>query len=208
MFRYLISTQKGIIPHIVCFENWLNHDLCIYLDDFFYKGSYYFDNGTLPLAKFLNTTQNLIVHRKNKKHLQTPRGRLKITDNEYKHFIDIAKPNDHNNELVRDTNTLSEFIEYLKIGKIPTTSFVHNLIDKGLMIFYDLGALNIKKEKNCDDLCCKKYAKGYLEHLWNEKEICAKTIIALHNYYQINKVVSDINDNANLIETIYITEEE
>lgn len=203
MYKYLLSTHRGILPHIVDNHIFLSHDLCIYLEDFYYKDSYYYNNGTLSINNFINTSQKIIIKRAHKNILNTRRGLLRINDEEYMKFIAIAKPADHDNPLIEDPVNIENMLQNFKDNKIPTTYFVHSYVDNGYMIKFD-GKIIIDNKRECDDLCCVEYSKNYLNHLWNEREISAKTIIALHNYYQIDKIVRCINIDGKLVYNIEV----
>lgn len=207
MFKYLLSTHRGVIPHIIENKPWMNHDLCVYIDDFYYKGSYYYSKGTLPINTFLNTKHDIFIKCRNSERvLETLRGRLKVTKEEINHFIQVAKPKDHGSLSIVDSTTLDDMLVGFRNGKVPTTLFVHDYVNKGWMVVYDT-ELRVTDKKICTDVCCKNYHKDYLEHLWRENEICGKTIVALHNYYQLNKLVEALNGDVELLGQITVINE-
>lgn len=207
---YLLSTNKGALPHIIDTTSSIFHrPFCLYIDDFYYKDSYYYLDGPLPLKEFINTKNQiyLIFKQQFKKNrtLTSPRGNLKITEEEYKKIIEKLKPDFYQNYCDDKLNNGGSIYEIKDLSEIKdsngliTTRFINELTESGylLHLIENNNEFELVKEESkinsCGEECCKRYHKEYLNHLWNENEIEAKTIISYHNYYIIDLYFRKIN---------------
>lgn len=205
MTKYIISTYKAAIPHIVDTNiAFLEYPLCIYIDDIYYKGSFYHDCGSVDIKTFINTKQPVYIKFKNNAFLDTPRGRLNISETEYNKVIheklmpdfyqQYKKDLFSNNTQVTEPKDINEAIEHIKEGNIVTTKFINEMVDKGELLHFNGTVYKIEDGIVCGD-CCKEYHPEYLQHLWGTNEINAKTIVALHNYKKLYDITQVINKN-------------
>ncbi|KAM0676467.1 hypothetical protein GVAV_000434 [Gurleya vavrai] len=223
MYKFIISTKQLAIPHIVDTNfSFLNHPLAIYVDDLFYKESFFINNKTTSLKEFINTTKSIFLIFKNDAFLQTIRGRLKISENEYKKLLETCKPDfyerynsckskniehviENSNDIIVEPENVFEMIDAIKNKKIITTNFINKLVDNGIFFTYKEDKIEIMEHYECEE-CCFDVFPGYIKHLKNEKEISAMTLIALHNYYNLDQFFKDINQNPKILCNLQIIE--
>lgn len=203
MTKYIISTYKSAIPHIVDTDhNFLDYPLCIYIDEMYYKGSFYHDNGSVNIKTFINTKKPIYIKFRDSTTLQTPRGLYKLTEHAYKELMDNKMKPDYfqlynqncfnNNVTIVEPKDFDEAMQHIKNGQLITTIFINEMVDKGLMLTEDGKVVSVEEGHACND-CCKSHHPEYLQHLWDTHEINAKTIMALHNYKRFHDIALKIN---------------
>lgn len=204
--EYIISTQKGCIPHITSIDtdSWFKKHYLVYVDDFLHPGGYYLaQEHAADINTFLQIPHPIILafkapkkpSRKAKKRaLETPRGVYMLSKQVYDSFVSAAKPSlfadfytSEINMNIKTPQSLREAMELLCKNMIIDTRFLNDFASRGLVI-------NIEKpvatehitEYSFECACCAMYKKEYIRHIWSINEIVCLSIIQNHNYCQLS----------------------
>ncbi|KAM0671813.1 hypothetical protein CWI42_121510 [Ordospora colligata] len=202
---YFITTRQCVIPHVIW--PWKFPSFCkgikVYTDDILYKDSAYDKGLEQTIREFCSIDSGSVCvgFRGKSKTLTSKRGNYKLEKKRYEMLIDTLEPDFSanyadgkmiidGNELVEPAN-VSEFVYMLNSGiMLFGTEFVNRAVDEGHMLKFDGKIVSEGGVFDCK--CCGELCEGYLEYLWNIKEMNAMRYLTIHNYNVINSVIGTI----------------
>ncbi|KAG5859071.1 hypothetical protein KMI_09g14990 [Encephalitozoon hellem] len=198
---YFISTKSCVVPHVVDPQSIpsTNKNVKIYIDDILYKDSAYEGGFDLEINEFcsFSSIKTCLGFRNRPKTLVSKRGHYKLKKERYEELLGVLKPDYHadfdtgkifveGNELI-EPKDVGEFVELLNGGHLLFgTEFVNNLVNQGMMMRFDGCKIDVCRIFDCK--CCGDLSPGYLEYLWNIKEMNALTYLAIHNYNVLDEI--------------------
>ncbi|KAF7683149.1 Queuine tRNA-ribosyltransferase [Astathelohania contejeani] len=210
--NYAITTDRGAIPHIINPDEYpfLNKPFHIYVDDIYYKDSYYFNKGDLPINTFLNIKSSVLTFKNRKRVLNTRKGNLVITQMQYNNLIKTVDANcytEFDSDILISTDipyrtfiapeSLSEFVEMMGKGVLLGTAFINKMSNNYKMIYHKNGFYEVGDAGMGDG--CMGYSKEYLLHLIEIKEMGVLTLLQLNNYFYLNQIYNEILNGKEVI---------
>lgn len=186
--QYAITTIMGSIPYIVNdTQPFLDKPRIVFLDDFFYKDSYYHKGGTMPLQKFIASSTEIYLATKNNKPalLSSKRGNFRVSSDVYAEVLERMKVSAHQDyltgKLTVDFATLNEpvdlddFVQKVKEGhRLFGTGWVNRLTEAHCLLALEDGKLSSQSVNATEH--------EYVKYMASIKEMNALTFISEHNY--------------------------
>lgn len=213
--NFVITTEKGIIPHIIDGPVYdLKKPFKIFLDDFLYKESYY-EKNKLSIHEFIgiqNEGKRILVSAKYKGSvLVSKKGHYKLSEVDFKNVIDRIKSSNEilinadykENRLFmdeievvepKDLNDFNRLVDIKEGNLIFGTDFINKISNEACLLYQKDSVLisihindsNVNDFKNINNL-------EYIKYLYSIKEMNSYSFITEYNYIYFNEYITNFN---------------